>query len=84
MKITKTIILFSTISLFTLITYSAANAAVDCSNPKGFHAKMTCKLKGMTSSGSSDSDSSNKLKKKGGGIWEKIKNFGGKNIGEAG
>ena len=79
MKITKTIILFSTISLFTLITYSAANAAVDCSDPKGFHAKMTCKLKGMSSS-----DSTDKPKKEGSGIWEKIKNFGGKNIGGAG
>ena len=84
MKVTKTIILFVTISSFTLITYNSAYAAVDCSDPKGFHAKMTCKLKGMRSSGSSDSGSSNKLKKKGGGIWEKIKNFGGKNIGEAG
>ena len=89
MKVAKTIILFATISLFTLITYNSANAAVDCSDPQGFHAKMTCKLKSMTSSGSSDSGSSdsgssNKLKKKGGGIWEKIKNFGGKNIGEAG
>ena len=44
---------------------------------------MTCKLKGMSSSEtkstSEDSDGSGF-----GGVWKKIKNFGGKNVGEPG
>ena len=50
MKTIKTIMLLGAISLFTSIPYGAVEAR-DCSNPKGFHEKMMCKLKG--SSGSS-------------------------------
>ena len=75
----KIIILLATISLFTTIPYDAAEAR-DCSDPKGFHAKMMC----MMSGDSVSSDTSDKPKKKGNGFWQKIKDFGGKNIGEAG
>ena len=79
MKTIKIIILLATISLFTSVPYDAVEAR-DCSDPKGFHAKMMCKITGNTvSSGSSD-----KPKKVGDSFWQKIKNFGGKNIGEAG
>jgi len=79
MKTIKIIILLATISLFTSVPYDAAEAR-DCSDPKGFHAKMMCTISGDSVS----SDSSDKPKKKSNGFWQKIKNFGGKNIGEAG
>jgi hypothetical protein len=79
MKTIKIIILLATISLFTSVPYDAAEAR-DCSDPKGFHAKMMCKMTGNSVS----SDTSDKPKKKSNGFWQKIKNFGGKNIGEAG
>ena len=79
MKTIKIIILVATISLFTFVPYNAAEAK-DCSDPKGFHEKLMCKF----SSDSVSSDTSDKPKKKSNSIWQKIKNFGGKNIGEAG
>ena len=79
MKTIKIIMLLATISLFTSVPYDAAKAR-DCSDPKGFHAKMMC----MMSADSASSGTSDKPKKKGNGFWQKIKNFGGKNIGEAG
>jgi len=79
MKTIKIIILLATISLFTSVPYDAAEAR-DCSDPKGFHEKMMCKISGDSVS----SDTSDKPKKKSNGFWQKIKNFGGKNIGEAG
>ena len=80
MKTIKIIILLATISLFTSVPYDAAKAARDCSDPKKFHAKMMC----MVTGDSVSSDTSDKPKKKGNSFWEKIKNFGGKNIGESG
>ena len=79
MKTIKIIILLATISLFTSVPYDAVEAR-DCTNPKGFHENMMCKITGDSVS----SDSSDKPKKKSNGFWQKIKNFGGKNIGEAG
>ena len=78
-KTIKITILLATISLFTSVPYDAVEAR-DCSDPKGFHAKMMC----MVSGNSVSSDASDKPKKKGNSFWQKIKNFGGKNIGEAG
>ena len=46
MKTIKIILLLTIISLFTSIPYGVAKAA-DCSDPKGFHAKMMCKLTGQ-------------------------------------
>ena len=51
-----------------------------CSDPKGFHEKMMCKISGDSVS----SVTSDKPKKEGNGFWQKIKNFGGKNINEPG
>ena len=79
MKIIRIITLLITIPLLSSITYTSAIAR-DCSDPKGFHEKMMCKITGdSVSSGTSD-----KPKKEGYSFWQKIKNFGGKNIGEAG
>ena len=80
MKTIKIIILLATISLFTSVPYDAAKAARDCSDPKGFHAKMMC----MVTGDSVSSDTSDKPKKKGKGFWKTIKEFGGKKVGEAG
>ena len=80
MKTIKITMLLATISLFTSVPYDAVEAR-DCSDPKGFHAKMMCKL---LPGDSVSSDTSDKPKKKSNGFWQKIKNFGGKNIGEAG
>ena len=77
MKTTKIIILLATISLFTSVPYDAAKAARDCSDPKGFHAKMMCTLSGSSSTSGEKKENPDSL-------WNKIKNFGGKNVGEAG
>ena len=45
MKTIKIIILLATISLFTSVPYDAVEAR-DCSDPKGFHAKMMCNFGG--------------------------------------
>ena len=84
MKFIKGFILVLFLSTFTLNT---AYAACECSDPKGFHCKMTCKLKsGTLMKGSSESKATQDKSDGGGvgGIWKKIKNFGGKNIGEPG
>ena len=84
MRFIKSLLLVLFLSTFTLNT---AYAACDCSDPKGFHCKMTCKLKsGTLLKGSSESKSTNDDSGKSGigGVWKKIKNFGGKNVGEPG
>ena len=89
MKTIKLLILFATIFLFTTAPYNAAEAR-DCSDPKGFHQKLMCKkfLEGLEFGKSSDnSAATDNPKKKGsgiGGVWDAIKNFGGKNVGEPG
>jgi hypothetical protein len=76
MKIIRIITLLITIPLLSSITYTSAIAR-DCSDPKGFHAKMMCKLSGSSST-------SKEKKSNPDSLWNKIKNFGGKNVGEAG
>ena len=76
MKIKRIITLLITIPLLSSITYTSAIAR-DCSDPKGFHAKMMCKLGGSAST-------SKEKKSNPDSLWNKIKNFGGKNVGEAG
>ena len=80
MKTLKLLILFATIFLFTTAPYNAAEAR-DCSDPKGFHQKLMCKYAGD----SDDSVTTKEVKKKNkvGSLWQKIKNLGGKNIGES-
>ena len=58
MKTIKIIILLATISLFTSVPYDAAEAR-DCSDPKGFHAKMMCNLLPGDSVSSDTSDKKN-------------------------
>ena len=76
MKIIRIITLLITIPLLSSITYTSAIAR-DCSDPKGFHAKMMCKLSGSSST-------SKEKKSNPDSLWNKIKNLGGKNVGEAG
>ena len=94
MKTIRIIILLAVISLFTTSPYISAEAR-DCSNPKGFHEKLMCKKfklnmptfkkKSQDSEGTSTSENTEENKKKGiGGIWNKIKTFGGKKMGEPG
>ena len=99
MKTTRIVILLAVISLFTTSPYLAAEAR-DCSNPDGFHEKLMCKKwkwkmptlkkKSQDSEGASTSENTEEKKKeekkKGviGGIWNKIKSFGGKKMGEPG
>ena len=75
MKTIKIILLLTIISLFTSIPYGVAKAA-DCSDPKGFHAKMMCKLSGSYVPADKD-------KKKSNGFFKKLKDYGGTKIGEA-
>ena len=60
MNIIKKLTLIIVLSLFAMNT---AYAACDCANPKGFHCKMTCKIKG------DESDPA----LKGDGFWKKLK-----------
>ena len=94
MKTVRIVIFLAVISLFTASPYISAEAR-DCSNPKGFHEKLMCKkfklnmptLKKKSQDSEDASTSENtEEKKKGviGGIWNKIKNFGGKKMGEPG
>ena len=94
MKTIRIIILLAVISLFTTSPYISAEAR-DCSNPKGFHEKLMCKKfklnmptfkkKSQDSKDTSTSENTEENKKKGiGGIWNKIKSFGGKKMGEPG
>ena len=90
MKTIKVIILFTAITLFTSMSYNTAEAR-DCSDPKGFHAKMMCKFSSYGSGSSSSTEKTEKTEKtkknksnSGDSIWKKIWNFGGKNLGESG
>ena len=74
MKTIKIILLLTTISLFTSIPYGVAEAR-DCSNPKGFHEKMVCKLAGETS-GSATAAETKVTNEDGSASW--IKKFLGK------
>ena len=94
MKTIRIIILLALISLFTASPYISAEAR-DCSNPKGFHEKLMCKKfklnmptlkkKSQDSEGAITTENTEENKKKGiGSIWNKIKTFGGKKMGEPG
>ena len=76
MKTIKIIFLLGTISLITLIPYGPVEAR-DCSNPKGFHAKMMCKLSGSTDSSANEAEAS-----EGDGTTSWIKKFLGKKNNE--
>ena len=76
MKLIRLITLLITIPLLSSITYTSAIAR-DCNDPKGFHEKMMCTISGSSSISKEKKENPDSL-------WNKIKNFGGKNIGEAG
>ena len=59
MKIIKMIMFVVSISL---LTYANAEAR-DCSNPKGFHEKMMCKMSGQGNMISSETTKTKKVKK---------------------
>ena len=89
MKTVKIILLLATVSLFTSMPYSAAEAR-DCSNPKGFHEKLMCRVSGETDRTVTSNDTEKKgeslktkIEKKGDSLWQKMQNFGGKKIGES-
>jgi hypothetical protein len=77
MKLLKTIILTTCILSFSVTTINAAE--IDCNNPKGFHQKMVCKM-----GGKGTKEDKNKVPGSVTSFFQKIKNFGGKNIGEEG
>ena len=54
MKIIKIIILLTTISFFASVSTNAKEK--DCSNPKGFHEKMMCKIAGVKVDGATTSE----------------------------
>ena len=68
------IILLSTIISFTLTSYNSAYAR-DCTNPKGFHQKMVCKMQG-------DTVKTNNEVKQEGAFSSKLKKFLGKKNNE--
>ena len=85
MKLLKTITLTLCILSFAGTTINAAE--IDCNNPKGFHQKMVCKMKGNSENSSDDASSSLEITEEGGffkKLKHKIKTFGGKNIGSEG
>tara|TARA_Y100000590_G_scaffold440495_1_gene565931 strand:+ start:168 stop:440 length:273 start_codon:yes stop_codon:yes gene_type:complete len=90
MKTIKFIYLFATISFFALIPLNVE--ARDCSDPKGFHEKMMCKIEGKDFSlaekkkdnALAESTESGEKGNIIGDIFKKIKHLGGKNIGEEG
>jgi len=72
MKIIKMILFVASISL---LTYAKAEAR-DCSNPKGFHEKLMCKLSGMrnTDEKVSKTEETNNVTTEKKSIFKKIKN----------
>ena len=72
MKIIKMIMFVVSISLFT---YTNAEAR-DCSNPKGFHEKLMCKLSGVGNAGEkkSKTEETSKVTTEKKSVFKKIKN----------
>jgi len=79
MKTIKIILLLTTISIFTSVPYGVAKAE-DCSNPKGFHAKLMCKLKGGSGSSVTAAEATETNAGDGSTSW--IKKFLGKKDNE--
>ena len=87
MKTIKILLFIFTVSLFTSLPYSAANAARDCSNPEGFHQKLMCGKLGVkmpkTTGGTSASNVAEGAKDKAGSVVNFLKNaFKGKKVEE--
>ena len=86
MRTIKIILLLTTISFFTSVSASAEEK--DCSIYKGNAQRFICeKLGGISSGNATTSDkatTSDELEKKGKSFFQKLKNLGGKNVGEPG
>ena len=86
MRTIKIILLLTTISFFTSVSASAE--AKDCSIYKGNTQRFICeKLGGISSDKATTSDKAtitDELGKKGKSFFQKLKNLGGKNLGEPG
>ena len=80
MRTIKIILLLTTISFFTSVSASAE--AKDCSIYKGNTQRFICEKLGGISSGFDTT--ADKPKMKGNGFFQKLKNLGGKNLGEPG
>jgi len=83
MRYIKFIILFATISFFTS-SHFQVQATEDCSQYKKLHKKLLCKSRGGTTRESAKTVESEKSEKKGWKWLRKIREYGGKNIGEPG
>ena len=107
MKVTKIILLLTTIVFLTSIPLEAkaghgsGYSGIDCTKAIKLHEKIICKMRGEDTPSSTVKkeapdkpkkkkvkEKSTEVKKKIEGyfksLWKKIKNFGGKNIGEEG
>ena len=84
MKAIKTFTLLTVITIF--ITFPTITKAKDCSEYRVLsHKWNACQLgSDKHESGSTSSSEKKSTKDKSNSIWEKIKNFGGENIGEEG
>ena len=87
MKYIKLILLISTVIFVTSVPFEVKSQE-DCSQYKKLHKKWLCKSRGGTSGDSTatsgDSVATDEAEKKGWNWLRKIREFGGKNIGEAG
>ena len=77
MKTVKIILLLAIVSVFTSTPYNAAEAR-DCSNPKGFHQKLMCKIAGDSDDSVTTKEVKKKKSRKGDTLWQTIKSLAGK------
>ena len=81
MKILKVILLL-TVTLLFMSAPQSVEAAKDCSHAKKLHEKLLCKMN--KDDGSSVEKSTTKSKGEKKSILQRIKEMGGKNLGEEG
>ena len=93
-----TIVFFTSIPLKAKAGHEGKYSAIDCTKAIKLHEKIICKMRGEDTPSSTAKkekpkkkkvkETSTEVKKKIEGdmksLWKKIKNFGGKNIGEEG
>ena len=72
MKTTKILLVLATVSFFTALPYSIAEAR-DCSNPKGFHERLMCKSFGFEKSDSTATSSESNKSEMTEGVKDKTK-----------
>ena len=72
MKTIKILLVLATVSFFTALPYSIAEAR-DCSDPKGFHERMMCKSFGFGKSDSTATSSESNKGEMADGVKDKTK-----------